>query len=167
MTAEADVSDVAPAKKKGMMLPLVLGLVLAGAGGGGGFFAVSSGMLGGGAGDHGEAAGTHAEPPLPPMGPVAFVPLDAMVVNLPPGSDQRYLSFTATLEVRPEAQAEVEAVKPRIVDVLNTYLRALEPSDLEDPTFLTRARGQLLRRVQLVTGEDRVRDILVIEFVLN
>lgn len=166
MTAEADVADAAPNKKKGILVPLILGLLLAGAGGGGGFFAVRSGMLGGGD-DHGEAAAGHESASLAPMGPVAFVPLDPMVVNLPPGSDRRYVSFTATLEVRPEAQGEVEAVKPRIVDVLNTYLRALEPSDLEDPTFLTRARGQLLRLVQLVTGEDRVRDVLVIEFVLN
>ena len=148
-------------------MPLLMGLVLAGAGGGGGFFAVRSGLLGGGSADHGAAADAHDAAPLPPMGAVAFVPLDAMVVNLPPGSDRRYLSFTATLEVRPEAQAEVEAVKPRIIDVLNTYLRALEPQDLEDPAFLNRARGQLLRRAQLVTGQDRVRDILVIEFVLN
>lgn len=165
MTAEAEVSEAAP-RKKGMMLPLLLGLALAAGGGGGGFYAVNSGLLGGDAGSHG-AADAHGEAPLPPMGPVAFVPLDPMVVNLPPGSDRRYLSFTATLEVRPEARAEVEAVKPRIVDVLNTYMRALETRDLEDPTFLTRARGQLLRRVQLVTGEDRVRDILVIEFILN
>jgi flagellar FliL protein len=28
-------------------------------------------------------------------------------------------------------------------------------------------RAQLLRRIQIVTGEGRVRDLLVTEFVLN
>ena len=56
---------------------------------------------------------------------------------------------------------------PRVLDVLNSYLRAVEVSDLEDPSALVRLRAQMLRRVQIVTGEGRVRDLLVTEFVLN
>ena len=56
---------------------------------------------------------------------------------------------------------------PRILDVLNGYLRAVEVSQLDDPTALIRLRAQMLRRVQIVTGEGRVRDLLVTEFVLN
>ena len=56
---------------------------------------------------------------------------------------------------------------PRIVDVLNTYLRAVEVRDLEEPAAMARLRAQMLRRVQVVTGEGRVRDLLVTEFVLN
>jgi flagellar FliL protein len=32
---------------------------------------------------------------------------------------------------------------------------------------LTRLRGQMLRRVQIVVGKDRVRDLLIMDFVLN
>ena len=32
---------------------------------------------------------------------------------------------------------------------------------------LVRLRAQMLRRVQMVTGEGRVRDLLITEFVLN
>jgi len=32
---------------------------------------------------------------------------------------------------------------------------------------LLRLRSQMLRRVQVVTGEGRVRDLLIMEFVLN
>ena len=56
---------------------------------------------------------------------------------------------------------------PRVLDVLNTYLRAVEVRDLEEPAALARLRAQMLRRVQVVTGEGRVRDLLVTEFVLN
>ena len=56
---------------------------------------------------------------------------------------------------------------PRILDVLNTYLRAVEVRDLEQPASLARLRAQMLRRVQVVTGEGRVRDLLITEFVLN
>ncbi len=56
---------------------------------------------------------------------------------------------------------------PRVIDVLNSYLRALETSDLADSTALVRLRAQMLRRVQIVTGGDRVHDLLIMEFVLN
>jgi flagellar FliL protein len=50
---------------------------------------------------------------------------------------------------------------------LNGYLRALEAGDLEDRSALTRLRGQMLRRVKMVTGRGRVNDLLIMEFVLN
>jgi flagellar FliL protein len=56
---------------------------------------------------------------------------------------------------------------PRIADVLNGYMRAIDVTQLEDPAALVRMRAQLLRRIQIVTGEGRVRDLLVTEFVLN
>ena len=58
-------------------------------------------------------------------------------------------------------------VEPRVMDVLNSYLRAVEVSDLEDPSALISLRAQMLRRIQLVTGEGRVRDLLIMEFVLS
>ncbi|MGR3631653.1 MAG: flagellar basal body-associated FliL family protein [Limimaricola soesokkakensis] len=150
-----------PHKKRG--LPLILGLVLALVGGGGGFFAVSSGMLGGGTAEEPESE----VPAMPEAAPASFVPLDPLVINLPPGSGRRLLRFSAQIEVAPEHAAEVESLRPRIVDVLNTYLRAVELADLEDPAALTRLRAQMLRRVQVVAGAGRVRDLLVMEFVLD
>lgn len=56
---------------------------------------------------------------------------------------------------------------PRIADVLNTYLRAVEVRDLEAPAATVWLRAQMLRRIQVVAGEGRVRDLLITEFVLN
>lgn len=165
MTAVADPAEDAPPKKKSK-LPLILGVVLALAGGGGGFFAVSAGLVPGLGGGGTKKAAMEAAP-LPPLGPVSFVALDPLVVNLPAASGGGLLRFGAQLEVPPDYVAEVEAVKPRIVDVLNGYLRAVETADLADPTALMRLRSQMLRRVQVVTGEGRVRDLLIMEFVIN
>lgn len=98
---------------------------------------------------------------------VAFVPLDPIMVSLPPGASARHLRFVGQLEVEPALAGEVAAVTPRILDALNAYLRAVEPADLETPAALARLRAQMLRRVEIVAGEGRVRDLLVTEFVLN
>jgi flagellar FliL protein len=71
------------------------------------------------------------------------------------------------LEVPKSYQEDVTKVLPRVVDVLNSYLSALEIEDLEDRAALTRLRAQMLRRVQIVTGQGRVNDFLIMEFVLT
>ncbi|MFL9503735.1 flagellar basal body-associated FliL family protein [Rhodopseudomonas palustris] len=40
-------------------------------------------------------------------------------------------------------------------------------AEIEDPSAMARLRAQMLRRVQIVTGEGRVRDLLITEFVLD
>lgn len=160
MTAVADPPADPP--KKASKLPLVLGIVLLLGGGGGGFMAVKTGLIGGA---H-EAETTHPEE-LASLPDLAFVALDPLVISLPNGGPNRYLKFSAQLEVVPAHMAEVAAIKPRVVDVLNGYLRAVETADLEDPTALMRLRSQMLRRVQVVAGEGRVTDLLIMEFVLN
>jgi flagellar FliL protein len=157
MADATPAADAAP-KKKGK-LPLILGLVLGLAGGGGGFYAAWSGLLGGA-----PAADAHAEAGLPD---IAFLPVDPLTVTLAPGSSSDHLRFTAQLEVTKAHAAEVQLLMPRILDVLNGYLRAVATAELEDPAALVRIRAQLLRRIQIVTGEGRVRDLLVTEFVLN
>lgn len=162
MSDETD--EEAPPKKS--KLPIILGLVLAIAGGGGGFFAVSSGMIGGSASDESKDD-EKAEEKVEEMPAVAFVPLDPMIVSLPAGGISTHLRFSAQLEVNPEYAGEVETLKPRIVDVLNGYLRAVEIAELSDPAVLVKLRGQMLRRIQVVVGDGRVRDLLIMEFVMN
>ena len=98
---------------------------------------------------------------------VAFVPMEPIMVSLPPGSSARLLRFTGQLEVAPEHAAEVAAVMPRVVDVLNTFLRAVEPRDLEAAVGAGAAPGA---DAAAHPGGDRrgqVRDLLITEFVLN
>ncbi len=178
-TAEEEV-------KKPSKLPLILGLVLAIAGGGGGFYAVYSGMILGGdsehaADDHGAADDAHGDGhddahgddhggdmiEAIPLGDRVFVPLDPLMISLAPGGGSRHLRFRAQLEVPSEHERAVRAVLPRVIDVLNSYLRAVETRDFENPAILGKLRAQMLRRVQIVAGADHVRDLLIMEFVLN
>lgn len=148
---------------KASKMPLIIGLVLAIAGGGGGFYATWSGMILG-SDSHAAEEEDHAVEKGPE---VAFVSVDPLVVSLGDQSKSRHLRFRADLEVPLSHQEEVTKIMPRVIDVLNSYLRALEPGDLEGQAALTRLRGQMLRRVQVVVGQGRVSDLLVMEFVLN
>jgi len=151
--------------KKKSKKPLLIGLVLALLLGGGGFYAVYSGMILG-AKPTEEATAEHPTP-ADSLPPIAFVPIDPLIISLGPRADSRHLRFRAELEVNPDYQADVETLLPRVLDVLNSYLRAVDLRDIEDPSALINLRAQMLRRIQLVTGEGRVRDLLIMEFVLN
>ncbi len=98
---------------------------------------------------------------------VAFVALNPLTISLGKFASSRHLRFQAYLEVPSAVSEEVERLSPRVLDVLNTYLRAISESELEDPASMNRLRAQMLRRVQIVVGEENVRDLLITEFVLN
>lgn len=162
MAEAAAPAEEAP--KKRSKLPLILGLVAALLLGGGGFYATFSGLILSSGEAHGAAEGEGEESPLPD---IAFVALDPMVVSLGDEGSARYLKFSAQVEVAKTFEVEVTLLKPRLLDVLNEYLRAVEVAEIEDPTALVRLRAQILRRIQVVSGEGRVRDLLITEFVLN
>lgn len=172
MTNAAEIADAEHAPKKGK-LGLILGLVGALALGGGGFYAIYAGLLDPaalfGGGDHGSEHGSngHEGAGVAALADVAFVPMDPIMISLPPGGTARHLRFSGQLEVAPENAATVAALMPRVLDVLNTYLRAVQARDIEDPAALARLRAQMLRRIQVVTGDGQVRDLLITEFVLN
>lgn len=157
-TAEATL-DEAPRKRS--KKPLLIGLVLALILGGSGFYAAFSGLVLGG----GERPSATKGPG--PLTGVAFVPLTTIVVSLGPDSGSEHLRFTAQLEVVDTAEADVAKLSPRILDVINSYLRAIDTASIENPQAMARLRSQMLRRIQVVTGEGRVRDLLITEFVLN
>jgi flagellar FliL protein len=153
------MSEAAAAPPRRRIVPLIVGVVLAALLGGGGFFGVRSGLI-----------------PIPGKGgaeiaarptPIAFVPVPTIMVSMGTGQRTRHLRFTAELEVPRVHASEVAQLMPRILDVLNGYLRAVEMADVEDRAGIFRLRAQMLRRVQIVTGPGRVSDLLVTEFVLN
>ncbi|SET44535.1 flagellar basal body-associated FliL family protein [Oceanicella actignis] len=164
--AQIEVETEEGAKPKGGGKGLLFGLVAMLVLGGAGFYATWSGMVAlpiGGAAKH-EAA---ARPKPKDLPPVAFVPIDEIVISLGPRAKARHLVFAAQLEVEPGYDDEVKLLMPRILDVLNTYLRAVEERDLEEPSALPKLRAQMLRRIAMVTGEGRVRDLLITRFLLK
>lgn len=163
MSETPDATAEAPAAKRSR-LPLILGVVLMLLLAGGGFYAVYSGMLFG----HAEAPKqAEASPTDQPVDDVAFVPIDPVIVSIETSAERVHLRFVAQMEVAKPHEEEVRLLLPRVQDVLNGYLRAVEFSELEKPTALVSLRAQLVRRIQLVAGEGRVRDLLITEFVIN
>ncbi len=144
-------------------MPLIVGLALAMVGGGGGFYAVRSGLI-----LAPESIDADAAPgAIHTLADVVYVPVEPLVISLGDGLSGRHLRFRSELEVSPAHRAEVERLMPRIVDVLNSYLRALKLEDVTDSSALMRLRAQMLRRLQVVTGGEGINDLLIMEFILN
>ena len=170
--AVTDAEEVEPKKGKSklMLISLVLAVLLGGAG----FYGVYSGLipLGSKSSDADDVAKAGAEE-MPKDGPKkeyeepAFVVLEPFIVSLGERASSRHLKISLTVEVVPGTESSVMAAVPRINDVLNTYLRAVDHRDFEVPRAMLRLRAQMLRRVRLVTPPDAVRDLLFQEFVLN
>ena len=158
---EIDAEKIPKRSKK----PLLIGAVLASILGGGGFYAVWSGMIL--SPDMGADTEMKMAEPTGPIPDVTFLPIQPIVVNIGPQGSTRHLRFQAQLEVNRDAADDVTLLLPRVTDVLNGYLRAVDLVELEERTALIRLRAQMLRRVQVVTGEGRVRDLLIMEFVIN
>lgn len=174
----AEVEEEPPKKKSKKMLIVLLLVPLLG---GGAFYGVYSGMIPLPFGAEPEVAESHADGQTEehasddhaakeervPVSEAAFVPLDEMVISLGPDATSRHLKMRLSIEVTPESLEDVTAITPRILDVLNTFLRAVDERDFEIPRSMLRLRAQMLRRVQLVTPQGSVRDVLIQEFVLN
>ncbi|MEO1292477.1 MAG: flagellar basal body-associated FliL family protein [Pseudomonadota bacterium] len=155
--SEAEPEEEAPKKGgKGLMVALI-GAVVAG---GAGFGVASMGFLD-------ALVAPKEEKKVEVKADFVFVPLDPLVISLGPTARARTLRFAAQLEVEPDAKDAVADMSPRILDVLNSYLRAVDESELADPAALALLRAQMLRRIQTVIGDGIVRDLLILEFVLN
>lgn len=161
--AEIDTSENTSPKKKGKT-GLILAVVALLVGGGGGFYATYSGLLKLPLGGQEKNETKKKDHSLPA---VAFISTGEMIISLGPTARSRHLLLEAELEVAPEYLAEVELLRPRFLDVFNTYLRAVEERDIDDPGALPRLRAQLLRRIQIVTGPDRVHDLLITRFIMR
>lgn len=156
-----DPEEGEEAPKKKSKMPLIIGLVLAIAGGAGGFFLGSSGILGGGSAPEPAVMDDAA------LKDTSFVTVDPLIVSIVRPDRVAQLRLILALEVESPYAADVENAMPRLKDVLNSYLRAVDPAEFDGSGALVRLRAQMLRRVQIVIGNDAVHDLLVQEFVVN
>lgn len=163
----ANIADGELTEKRSMK-PLLFGVIGALILGAGAFYAIYSGAALG-AGDGSVKSGdSHAESSEPEhKSDVTFVALEPLNISLGKFASSRHLRFQGHLEVEPSKAAEIAHLIPRILDVLNTYLRAVSESELEEPSSMNRLRAQMLRRIQVVVGAENVHDLLITEFVLN
>lgn len=165
--SDAVTEDIEATRKRGKK-PVLIAVFLALAGAGGGFAATKMGLISLGESQKEDTKKVGASDIHPAALPkISYIDLSPIVVSLESDGQLRHMRFHAQLEVPAQYAGDVEKIRPRIIDVLNGYLRAIDASDLNNPYSLTRMRGHLLRRLNIVAGEGRVRDVLIMELVLN
>ncbi|ATX66775.1 flagellar basal body-associated FliL family protein [Roseinatronobacter bogoriensis] len=162
MSELTDPTDAAATQssKKGKLLPILLGLVGAASLGGGAFYAVYTGLV----------LSPNPDQPTAPAHVVkdfSFVPIDVITISLPPQSGARFLRFAGQIEVADSSLETMMHMQPRFIDLINTYLHAVDIDDLREPAALIRLRAQILRRLQMIAGDGHVRDFLITEFILD
>jgi flagellar basal body-associated protein FliL len=97
-----------------------------------------------------------------PATPPKTVTLDTMTLSA--GPQGQTLRIGIAIEVW-DKDADLEEVRMR--DAFTTYFRALDPSQLADPSFHVRMKRALLHRARIVAGQDVVADVLITDFLLT
>ena len=113
-------------------------------------------------------AGAGTAPPVFHTLPEFHVAIDALsdYRASSPASLGRYLRAVVQLEVEADRKERIEALQPRIVDALLTFLHALNERDLAAIRSLDRMKAQMLHRVRQVTGDDAVRGVLITDLAI-
>ncbi len=101
-------------------------------------------------------------------GPV-YYEMPEFLVNLSTtGEKTSFLKMKVTLELSgPDVIPVIDANRPRIEDVFNTYLRELRPSDLSGSAGIYRLREELLMRLNTAIQPHKVNDILFSEIIVQ
>ncbi len=172
---EAAEGEGAPKKGKKKLVFIAAGVALLIVVGAGLFF---SGVLGGEKklDEHGnpieelseeekaakEAAAAEANKPV-------YYELPEFLVNLNSTTGRvSFLKMSVTLELRDAAAViTMDANKPRVQDIFNTYLRELRPADIQGSAGIYRLRTELLSRVNATMEEGLVKDILFGEIIVQ
>lgn len=97
----------------------------------------------------------------------AYVDLPELLVTIGAEPADRYIKMRVTLVVDTSSIKQVEAAEPMLLDAFTTYLRSVDPSDFEDPSFYGQMRNQLGARAQLVVGASSAQGVLITEFLLR
>lgn len=159
MSDSPAIADSQEKPRKRSRFPLIAGVLGAILMGGGGFYAAFTGLV------------PDLWPPQQTAPPVdmdfAYIPLDDITISLASPATARFLRFSGQIEVATLSEAHMTRLHPRFLDVVNTYLRAIDPQDLSEPAALLRIRAQILRRFQVIAGDGHIRDFLITEFILN
>lgn len=149
--------DAAP-KKKGLLLPLALTLVLGGAGFASSYLGYWSplALL--------SPAEATEHPPEGPIVEFVEVPRVQIVLSVTP---PRMLNLSAVIETENTDAGEVRHLMPRVSDTFNTFLSEIDPAAFDKRGVLEIVRSELVTRTRLVVGEKPVRDVLITEFRLQ
>ena len=106
---------------------------------------------------------------LPPPKPL-FVDMPDLLVNMStqPGERTQYLKIKVVLEVKDQPLvAQITPNIPRMVDIFQTYLREVRPSDLNGSAGMFRLKEELTRRVNSTIAPHQVSAVLFKEILVQ
>ena len=96
-----------------------------------------------------------------------FLVLDPMVISVQPIGRSKHVKISLVLETDDDGAAIMLDHGYYIQDVLNTFLRSVDSSVLEDPASMSRLRAQILRRIRAIVPNATLNNVLITEFVLT
>lgn len=98
-----------------------------------------------------------------------YYPLGDLLVNLSgEGKHPNYLKIKVSLELTDEKDVPtLDAIKPRIIDNFQVYLRELRIDDLRGSAGIYRLREELLMRVTEAAQPVRIKDVLFQEMLVQ
>lgn len=102
-------------------------------------------------------------------GAVVYYDLPHIMANLNPGSPTpSFIKTTITLEApNQNVVTRIEALQPKVMDIINTYVRELRPNDLKGSAGIYRLRDELMLRVNKALYPEKVNNILFKEILIQ
>ena len=97
----------------------------------------------------------------------SYVELKEILITVGSTPATRYLKMNVSVVTDAAGAQAVKNAEPMLIDAFNTYLRALELEDFENPAFYSNLREQLARRSELVLGNSVSKGVLITEFLLR
>jgi flagellar FliL protein len=168
-SAEGGAAEGEAAPKKGPSKKLII-IIAAGAAfvllaGGGAAFFLMHGKEEAPTAEQAKAAAAAADEKSKPV----YFSLGDLLVNLSgEGKHPNFLKVKISLELADEKDVPLmEAIKPRIVDNFQVYLRELRIEDLRGSAGMYRLREELLARVTEAAQPVRVKDVLFQEMLVQ
>lgn len=112
---------------------------------------------------HKSAPGTAT--PAPPV----FVDVPEIIANLDAGPRHTsYVKLQVRLELlKSSDQDAVRAAMPRVVDLIQTYLREMRPEEIKSPDGTYRLREELIARADVALAPVRIRNVLFNELLVQ
>jgi flagellar FliL protein len=159
--AEGEGGKKKPGKK--IIIIAAAAFLVLGAGGGGAAFFFMHGHKAE------EDAGAQSAAAQDQNGKPVFYPLGDLLVNLAgEGKHPNFLKVKVVLQLADEKDIPLmDAIKPRIIDNFQVYLRELRIEDLRGSAGMYRLREELLLRVTEAAQPVRVRDVLFQEMLVQ
>jgi len=102
--------------------------------------------------------------------PTVYMDVPEVLVNMAtgPGERTQYLKVKVVLEVKDQPLvALIQPVLPRVMDIFQTYLRELRPSDLNGSVGMFRLKEELTRRVNAAISPNQVNAVLFKEILVQ